>query len=343
MTRVLIRMRADGEVGQGHLGRCLPLAKAFRDYGAEPYLAMESDSPYLQVVAAAGLHTLLLPSWAPLDVRAAARQIGADAIVLDVHGLSVAAVGVLRADPVSLTSLSVIGDGVGLVDLVANPVAHEALALEPHLPRNPDLRVMAGATAAIVDRSRLAPLIGLEREAGLVVLTLGGGALGTDQIAATAECLAAIPLIRDIRVFVGKAFESMDELRARLHAIHDCITVQRNSPDFHRTLACARIAVCGFGTTMYEAAFLGTPAVVVPLSETHAHFARVAESHGFALSLSWTEGIDEVGLSAAVSRFLDDEPFYQRASAAGRAAVSSRAPLSVADAVLSIPRLREHT
>ena len=343
MTRVLIRVRADGAVGQGHLGRCLPLAKAFRENAAEPYLAIESDSPHLGLIAAAGMQTLLQRSWAAADVAAAARELDATAIVLDVHDLLAGDVSALRDDSVPLASLSVVGEGVGLVDLLANPVAHAALALWPHLPLNPDLRILAGAEAAIVDWPRLAPLIGLEKDPGLVVLTLGGGDGHTHRLLSAAECLAAFPAITSIRVFIGKAFRRPDELRRRMVAIGERITVEHDSPDLPRALARARIAVCGYGTTLYEAAALGTPTVVVPLSATHEHFGRVAERQGFSQCLSWVDGVDEAGLRAAVSRFVGDGPFHQMACAAGAAAVSSGAARRVAEAVLTLPRLDRAT
>lgn len=306
MIRTLIRLRADRSVGRGHLARCLPLAASLRSAGCEVTFAMEASSPFLGEVADHGLVVRSRDAW---SVPALREEIARhDVAVLDVHGLDTSQVSVLREAGRPLVGLSAVGGGIGRLDLLVNPVAHEALGALPRRSVATGLRVLSGADAVIVDHARLARARDRAPRSGTVVVSFGGGDAHADRRRAAARTLAATPSVREVAEAGGPSTAGSPSAGAE----------RRARGDFPALLATAEVVVCGVGTTLYEVAALGRPAIVVPQTPLHDQQARWLEPHGFLRLVDGSGPRPWDDLASTCRQLLVDQEERGRMSRAGR-------------------------
>lgn len=306
MIRTLVRLRADRSVGRGHLARCLPLAASLRSAGCEVTFVMEGASPFLGEVVDLGFGVLSRDDWsAPVLREEITRH---DVAVLDVHGLDARQVSLLQEADRPLVGLSAVGEGIGRLDLLVNPVAREALAALPPRSVATGLRVVSGADAVIVDHARLARARERAPRPGSVVVSFGGGDAHADRRRAAARTLAATPSVREVAEAGGPSPAGSPSVGA-----------ERRAPgDFPALLATAEVVVCGVGTTLYEVAALGRPAIVVPQTPLHDQQARWLEPHGFLRLVDGTGPSPWDDLASTCQQLLVNHEERDRMSRAGR-------------------------
>lgn len=316
-TSVLLRVDANADVGLGHLTRCLGFARALDESGLAPVFAMRS-SVYADMALHAGHQLNVRPLWMPTRLVQTADEAGAAAIVLDIHGLEEDDVRALRGAGVPLIGLSVVGAGVGLLDAVVNPAAD---IVQPH-PSNPDMTLLAGPEGVLVDMQRVRPPAS-QRTPGLVTVAIGGGAGQEAELADVVAGLRDVAAATQVHVFVGRAFkeresleEALDQQQAHLHI---------GDPSLPEYIAQSEVIVCGYGTTLFEAAAMGTPAVVVPLSPLHERLARHMSDYGILSLLSRSTNLKE-HVATQVQQILMDETAQDHAEQWRQRFLQAQAP-----------------
>lgn len=176
----------------------------------------------------------------------------------------------------------------------------------------------------------------LSREIKRIVVTMGGG----DEFHKTlAACRAVEKFLRKktsssprVKVFVvvGAAFDSklkkgLQGLAKRNSSFH----LVRN-PDLPKLLASSDVVFTSGGVTMYEAAFLGVPQIVLPrAAEYEGKAAKEFGKRGAALV-----ALDEAGVAKAVEKLVG-LPARKKMSAAARKIVDGRGAQRIAKLVLS--------
>lgn len=266
MTRVLIRVEANRTIGRGHLARCIPLARALQELGSSVSLAMTAEGPFLSSIEDEGLRPILHQTWTEEHLlRTSSKH---DVVVVDVRGISLGVIErIRRTAPV--IGLSAVGIGIAHMDLVVNPVADEALAaLGVMADGRP--RTLSGPDGVIVDHRRFDHVRGMKRAPGTVLVTLGGGSGHSDRLRRIVDKL-------ERRKFRHATICTTEPLETT----HPQIDIASEPSNFPHLLARSAVLICGLGTTLYEAASLGTPAVVLPSSPLHEQQAKWLEKYGF--------------------------------------------------------------
>jgi spore coat polysaccharide biosynthesis predicted glycosyltransferase SpsG len=155
---------------------------------------------------------------------------------------------------------------------------------------------------------------------------------GSDPLGLTADVAAAVVAHGlPARVVIGPVVADAPAVVDRLAGI-DHVTIVEPA-EFASALAASAVAVIGAGTTMWEAAHLGVPAVALVVADNQAAPATAATAAGFVESLDCrVRPAGDAVARAAVA--IAESPARQAAMARrGREAVDGRGACRVADAI----------
>ena len=283
--KVLFLADAGPVVGGGHVMRCLTLAAALSDLGAEcRFIAPPPVAQILQRFGGDGIGQI---NCEPDAVVSLACKQPSDIIVVDHYGLGEteeAALGVGRR----LVVLNDLPGRVHSCDLLLDPSLGRTA--QDYLGRVPEAaKVLAGPQYALVrpEFARLRPET-LERRKS------GGGhgpilvALGlTDLFGLTAkvvEVLLQLGLPNPIWAVVGAAAQSLPRLNA-LAGQHAQLSAFVETLDMAGLMSRADLAIGAGGSSTWERACLGLPSLTLILADNQADLARQLEREGASLAL----------------------------------------------------------
>jgi UDP-2,4-diacetamido-2,4,6-trideoxy-beta-L-altropyranose hydrolase len=326
---LIIRCDASSSIGGGHVLRCLALAQewAARDgevvfvsaapaalvdrIRAERFDVVELASPndgmdaFAELVTARG-------GWAVLDgyhytlederrVRALGRL-----LVLDDYGHRprYAADVLLNQNPSGPSISYVVDEPAELLLGSAYALLRREFVASPP----PARRAAAGATRVLV--------------------TMGNGDFpdARERVLAGLADVGAVSL--DVRVVQG---EAASPLPGRLAGV----SVVGGGREMRGHMEWCDLAVSAGGSTCWELAFMGVPAVVLSLAENQRELAASLERAGAGVDLGAAEQFEPAAVTAAVTELASDAARRAAMSAAGRRIIDGRGAMRVVDALLA--------
>lgn len=342
MTSVLIRCDASLAIGSGHVMRCRTLARALQARGAEVVFACRRQPGDRIAQLAEEFRVLTLPACpqpeaasigsASLSGRAlygtwlgcseeqdaadclaalAAASLGPPTwLVVDHYGLSVAWQRLMQAG-LAQPAVLVIDDLANrrhqsTVLMDANRL--DSTAADPYQDLVPEAcTILLGPPYALLDPlyPQLQPLLPVRRQLSRLLVFFGGVDLANHG----AVALEALnhPRLRHLAVDVvlGPGAPHRADLEARVqHRAHTSLHV--GLPSLAGLMAQADLALGAAGTTSWERACLGLPALVVPVAENQNQGARALEASGVARCVDLQAVADPVeALQRAVLDLLD--------------------------------------
>jgi UDP-2,4-diacetamido-2,4,6-trideoxy-beta-L-altropyranose hydrolase len=292
---VLIHADGGPGVGLGHVARCSALANAFSRGGHRAVVALDPARGLADYVQRQG--AAVMPSGATaLEVRDAARAMGADCLVVDSYRWSDDDFRGARGDW-SLVAF----DDQAVRELPVDAVINGAPSAAKLLYRTvSDARLLLGAAYQVVrDEFRIMPV---REHTGMVrhVIVLVGGDDPLGLLPALAGILqgvaehSAAPFVSEL---ICGPFMPLPDLKGMSHVV-----VVRNPPDLKQRMARADLAISAAGQTLYELARCGTPTIAFCSGQDQVHnlSALAAEqvmlSAGDATQPEWPQKI-RAGLS----------------------------------------------
>lgn len=330
--RVVFHADASPSIGTGHVMRCLALAAALREEGAEVTLASDEMIDALRRRAnAIGVRTV--PRVPVPDF--------AEWVVFDGYHLDARARSVLTP-PASRTLV---------IDDLAGNIADAALILNQNLYATPagptrpisEAELLAGPAYALLrpEFAALTPERPQPDVADRILVTMGGADPGN----ATATVIAALAAIRpspDVRVVIGAAHSSIEAIE-RLGAAHGFFVV-RDADSLAPHLAWADVVVSSCGTSVLESACAGRPIVGVVLAANQRAVADAVEREGIGVIAGTHPGLSTRALANAVRTARADRAWREQAGARGLALVDGAGVARVARVMRTGPlRLRAAT
>jgi UDP-2,4-diacetamido-2,4,6-trideoxy-beta-L-altropyranose hydrolase len=315
--KILFLVDAGPQVGGGHVMRCLTLAAALTDLGADcRFMAPPEVQAILDRFAPSGLGAV--PCAAPVMIAAGAAQ-AADLVVTDHYGLT-------PQDEAQVAA------GRPLVVLDDLPTRQHPcqLLLDPSLGRlKTDYEGRVPAFAAILAGPSFAlvrPAFAAAR-AETLARRSAGGAVGTvlvslgltDVGAITArvvEALLAAGLEAKIVAVTGQGAASLPRL-SDLAAEYSNLSVLTDVQDMATLIAEADLAIGAGGSSTWERCCLGLAGITVVLADNQAALAADLDEAGVTRAL---DARDE-GFDARLAR----EVLALTANEAARIAMSARA------------------
>ena len=312
---VWVRTTAGPRIGLGHLRRCLTLASALRERGAEVRFLVEGEEAALTPARQLGFDArTIAPGVAPVTAA-----VDGQALVIDDYAFTGEELSALRTSARRMLVFDDVAERSIDADFLLNGGCNAAEL--PHRT-SPDCRRLVGACYALlrtVFRGRPARVV---RPTVTRVLVTFGGADPTHETEHAMVVLREALPGAAVDVVIGPHFARALEPASGM-TLHQ-------TPD-ERVVALmeeADLAVCAGGQTTYELAAMGLPAVAICSAENQRFNLQ-------ALAAVPTLMVAErAGVAAAVRALAADTRLRARMAAMGQALVDGHGADRVAAALL---------
>jgi UDP-2,4-diacetamido-2,4,6-trideoxy-beta-L-altropyranose hydrolase len=326
---LLIRTDASTAIGTGHAMRCLALAKAWQGTGGQVFCLIAESIPSLEQRFAREGVTVRSIAAAPGTVSdaeqtvAEAHRLGAAWVVADGYRFAPDYICKLKAGGLRVLSL----DDDGRFDFyAADVVLNQNISASSAMYANRDhfTRLLLGSEYVLLRPEFLAEPRAREHltAAQKVLVTMGG----SDPENVTKKVLLALLKIEaniEARIVVGSGNPWQDELQV-LAAQRAGSQLERSPVNMAPLMRWADIAISGAGSTCWELAYLGLPAIVIALSPDQREIARGLAGNQVAVSLGWHANLSEERISEALNSLLNDQGRRRAMSEHGRKLVDGR-------------------
>jgi UDP-2,4-diacetamido-2,4,6-trideoxy-beta-L-altropyranose hydrolase len=302
-TSLIIRADASTKIGTGHIMRCMALAQAWQSQGSDAAFIShcESDSLRHRIESAGiGFRPLEQPHPHPSDLqttlqlleRLASHQPERLWLVLDGYHFGPAYQQEVRAAGYRLLTVD---------DMAHLPYYHADVVLNQNItaeqlayPCGPETLLLLGARYALL-RPEFLKWQDCHWEipevARKVLVTLGG----SDPDNVTLKVIRGLREAKveglETKVVVGPQNPHLLELQ---RAVRDCpapIHLMHSSQDMAGLMAWADVAISGAGSTCWELAYMGLPAVLLVLAENQRSGAEGLHQAGAAVNLGWHQQV----------------------------------------------------
>lgn len=329
----IFRAEAGSAIGVGHVMRSLTLARAAKCAGFDCELHTQDIPPELRDHAmAAGVRVV--------DVTC---EVGSteDARVLAGHGQAVTCVDgywVSRSYVDSLAGSAgtvVVIDDTGALDgsafdllLNQNPYASETM-----YPESSPNRLLLGLAYVLI-RPEVARHIGATRptrQSLEVVVALGG----TDVAGLGPALCDALASIEGVSVSLASGFSTLPP-PSEHHGTKDQVVTMIPSANLPEVLARSDLAVVAAGSTVWEVAALGIPAVALVVADNQAPLIDDPVVAHMAEIIDARSGLDIAAFVGAVRGVINERQLRGRMSSAGSNLVDGKGVDRVVAAILSV-------
>ncbi len=321
---LVIRADASAEIGTGHVMRCLALAKAWQNTGGSVAYLMAECIPALEErLAREGVAVRKIAA-AP-GTRGDAEQTAAAAscantawLVVDGYRFAPDYVRRLKAADLRILFL----DDDGRFDFYpADVVLNQNVAADRNIydKREPFTQLLLGSEYVLLrpeflaePRAREHPAVGRR-----VLVTMGG----SDPENVTGKVLTALSHVkRDVeaRVVIGSGNSRLEELQALAGTLAPRVKLECSPGNMAPLMRWADVAISGAGSTCWELAYMGLPAIVIVLSADQQRIANALAKREIAISLGWHANLSEKRISDALVRLLNDHELRRAMSERGR-------------------------
>lgn len=339
-TNLIIRADANTRIGTGHVMRCLALAQAWQDRGGDVTFISYCDSKALrQRILNEGFEFLPIEKSHPdpSDLKGVLSYLTAirnpqssifNWVVLDGYHFTPDYQKAIRENGYGLL---VIDDMAHLnhyhADILLNQNIH-ASSLSYSCDR--DTVKILGCEYVLLRREFLKYMNWkrqIPEKAKKILVTLGGG----DPDNVTLKVIKALKLLNDpdleVKVVVGPNNPHIDTLKNAIHNAPPAplnrgplwgvqpgcsMRISQNAENMPKLMAWADVAVSAGGSTCWEMAYMGLPALVITVANNQIGIAKGLSEANIVIELGWYENISIEQLMKAMEEIVQnkDKRFY---------------------------------
>lgn len=320
MNTLFIRADATTDIGTGHVMRCLALAQAWQDQGGKVTFISHCENPAIRkrlIEEGLDFITIEKPHPDPSDfdrtmgvLRKFSEQNLKNPIWLVIDGYHFDAAYQKRVKDAGYKLLWIDDYGHSdhyYADLVLNQniTADESF----YIHREPDTRLLLGTHYALLRREfkqwrdwqREIPTV-----AGKVLVTLGGG----DPNNVTLKVIRALKHLSipglAIKIIVGSANTNLQTLEREI-SDHTNLQLIKNAVNMPELMAWADIAIAAGGSTNWEIALLGLPALLLITADNQQAIAEALHNEGPVINMGWFNKVSINKIKDCVEQIMRDK------------------------------------
>ncbi len=341
---MVIRADANTQMGTGHVMRCLALAQAWHDAGGHAMFVTDMKEPKLQArLRTEGIKVKYI-SAQPGSTEDAiqtvnlAQKEGATWIVVDGYHFGTDYQRIIKDSGSRLLFIDDNGHANHYyADIVLNQNihAHEGL----YTNREPCTQLLLG-TRYVLLRREFVKWQGWKRKiqdvAHKVLVTMGG----SDRDNVTIKVIQALQQVEMERlkavVVVGVSNPHYKELQYTIQDSPLSIRLESNMTNMSGLMAWADVAIASAGSTSWELAFMGLPAVILVLAENQEEAAQQLMSENVFISLGYAHYTKVQDIALALKNLILNREIRHRLSQNGTLLVDGLGTSRIIEAMSGI-------
>jgi len=340
---LVVRADAGAHMGTGHVMRCLALAQAWQDAGGQATFMMSPGAPALEErLQSEGMQFVpqsVVPG-TPDDAAQTVRQAHeseASWVVVDGYQFGREYQRQLKEAGLSVLFIDDYGHTEHYcADIVLNQNIYAEESL--YTSREPETQLLLGLRYALL-RREFRQWSGWQREiaahARKVLVTLGGG----DPDNLTLQVMHALGQIAidglEAVVVVGGLNPHYADLQRAAQEMPLPIRLERSVNNMPGLTAWADVAVSAAGSTCWELAFMGTPALVIAIADNQRPIATGLDESGAVIHLGWHETVSSTEIAEGLNRLLTDTDTRTEMSRIGQKLVDGKGAKCIVTALSS--------
>ncbi len=134
-------------------------------------------------------------------------------------------------------------------------------------------------------------------------------------------------------VVIGPVFRNLAEIEAMVRDKRKVFL--HHSPDVKSLMGNCDISINAAGSTTYELAACGVPALLIAAADNQLRLAREADGQGFAIDLGWHSELRKEYLFDTLDRVIEDRAVRQAMAARGQDLIDGKGAKRLADILLN--------
>jgi UDP-2,4-diacetamido-2,4,6-trideoxy-beta-L-altropyranose hydrolase len=330
--KFLVRADASTAIGVGHVMRCLALAQAWQDQGGTALFAMAEGGEALggrlksENIAVAPISAAVNSAEDARQTLELAEKQRVDWIVLDGYRFDAEYQRRLKEGSGRLMALDDSGQAhFYWADLVLNQNAHAAASFYPL--RLPSTRLLLGLEYALLRRefySRPRALRGETSSPHHLLVTFGGG----DPENLTGRVLAALKTLDapdlEVLAVIGDSNPHRRALEKLVGSPRLKVCLRTGVKDMGALYAWADLALSGGGSTLWELAYMGVPALVLILADNQEPSSKLLDRLGSVHCLGRPRQLTDQEILDTVAELIRDSERRRRMAVCGQSLVDGR-------------------
>jgi len=327
MMKLAVRVDGGPNIGMGHIQRCLALSSELEKNGAEILFISKKDKAIKKKIQREGFEVMVLKDKIDLkedlkDTINAIKTYRADGVITDSYAIGehylveVKTIIPLLVSIDDLAKISFFSDIVINQNICTKELNYRSLTGKTEFLLGPEYALLREEFSNPGKRK-------VNREVNNILITLGGA----DPLNLTPEILKILGKIsRDfsLTAIIGPFFENKSEIEKAARGIDKKVEFIYDSHKMSKIMLASDLAISGGGTTLYELAATGTPAISFCLAENQRKNVEGLSDYGTLINFGWGAEIDGLELREQTTKLIDD--FFSRAkmSQLGRELVDGR-------------------
>lgn len=330
VKHLVVRADATFRIGSGHVMRCLALMQRWRAHGGQTTLLGSIESPVLrervqQEIGIVAPIDGLAGTDADLEqTTAIVRQLSdrtgrSPALVLDGYSFGAAYQRALQSE---VDCMLIIDDIAHQSEYCASVLLNQNIDAEKLIYNcNRTTRLLLGTRFVLLRDEFLRhrqPVRRVPKQAVRILVTLGGADSGA---AATELALAGLQRsgvpFDEVTVLCAASAVQKARLAGAVRAFDLPIRLLNDARSVPEVMAASDLAISAAGSTCWEMAFMGLPAILLTLFDNQAGIARGLHEHGAAMSLGWSADVNVTRLADAIRHLVVDREKRQAMSDVG--------------------------
>ncbi len=303
-----IRADADPGKGMGHIMRALCLAQGAKTHGWE--VALYTCCQIKELLARFENEGIIINHLQdPFDLDPIKRMLKekeTDWVVLDGYDFDS---GYQKAVKSMGHNLAVMDDYVHLDHYYADLIINQNFGAERlSYPAEPYTKFLLG-TKYVLLRSEFLRYEGHKKHIPVIARKVLVSMGGADEGNVSLKVLDAIERINsplEVKIVLGAANPHHELIGDRAAKSNHRVTIHKDVLDMAPLMAWADVAVSAGGTTMWELAFMGVPAILIIVASNQENVVNALASEGLP-SAGWADHVDEASIKELLLDLLNDK------------------------------------
>lgn len=340
---LMIRVDSDYKIGTGHIMRCIALAQAWKNRGGKATFISRCESGALRKrIQDEGFRMIDLPYVWPdaSDMKrtvAALKSGGADRknwLILDGYHFTPEYQRLIRVEGIKLL---VIDDMRHLARYHADILLNQNIyGPELNYSCDKDTVLLLGTKYALLRREFL-KYRGFERRipdrAKIILVTLGGA----DPDNATLKVVDALKLLDEqditVKIIIGPVNRHKEELQKAIASARFDAELLVNPPNMPELMIGSDLTISG-GSTCWELAFTGSPAIVGRISGAEELLIRGLCNNNLFVDCGWFKELVSTEFAGLLVKCIADKEWRAAMNKRGPDIIDGRGSERVVDAIL---------